>query len=40
MTYKSKSKEFKKAFDAVQFAMLSGERIGIYNGDNFLRWLV
>jgi hypothetical protein len=40
MTYKSKTKEFKKAFDAVQFAMSSGERVGIYKGDKLVRWLV
>lgn len=40
MTYKSKSKTFDKAFDAVKFAMVSGERIGIYKGEKFMRWLV
>lgn len=40
MTYKSKSKTFEKALDAVRFAMATGERIGIYKGEKFVRWLV
>lgn len=34
--------EFKKPFDAVQWAMSYGEKhsVGIYKGDKFLRWLV
>lgn len=41
MKYKSTSGiEFAKAFDAVQYAMLSGVKVGIYNKGNFVRWLV
>ena len=42
MKYKSTNGiEFAKAFDAVQYAMLSGVKVGIYNNKgNFVRWLV
>lgn len=41
MKYKSTSGiEFAKAFDAVQYAMNSGVKVGIYSNDKFLRWLV
>ena len=31
---------FDKAFTAVQYAMNSGVKIGIYKNGKFLRWLV
>ena len=41
MKYKSTNGiEFAKAFDAVQYAMLSGVKVGIYKNGNFVRWLV
>lgn len=40
MIYKSNNMEFKKAFDAVRYAMQTGQKVGIYKGDKFLRWLV
>lgn len=40
MKYKSVSGiEFAKAFDAVQYTMLSGVKVGIYKNGEFLRWL-
>ena len=32
--------EFKKAFNAVQYAIVSGVKVGIYKNGEFLRWLV
>lgn len=41
MKYKSTNGiGFEKAFDAVQYAMNSGVKVGIYNNGNFVRWLV
>lgn len=41
MNYKSTNGiEFEEAFDAVQYAMNSGVKVGIYNKGNFVRWLV
>lgn len=42
MKYKSTNGiEFKKAFDAVQFAFRTGLKVGIYDrSGNFKRWLV
>ena len=40
MKYKSTNgKEFAKAFDAVQYAIVSGVKVGIYKNGEFLRWL-
>ncbi len=41
MKYKTETgRKFDKAFDAVQYAMNYGVKVGIYKGDKFLRWLV
>ena len=40
MTYTSTTGiDFKKAFNAVQYAIASGVKAGIYKNGEFLRWL-